>query len=212
MADEVTHQQKLGSFADFKAPWETEAGEVDIDKGKLKQYLYNGALDKAKAQDRAEAAEGKVEAAETAKTEAVKAQKAAERKAADADSTGQIAELTEKVTAETARANKAEGNLLKLEVGDAKGLSAAQSLRLQGDTKEEIEKDADAIVELFGLKAPANEDDEDEEDEEEERDTLRVSPRLSSGRGADAGAEVGPTTEADFEKAIAGSGLGSRIL
>src|SRR5690606_14564777 len=39
---------------------------------------------------------------------------------------------------------------LRLEVAMAKGLTAAQARRLVGDTREELEADADELLELFG--------------------------------------------------------------
>lgn len=50
------------------------------------------------------------------------------------------------------RAEKAEAKALRLEVATAKGLSAAQAKRLVGTTQEELEADADEILESF---APA---------------------------------------------------------
>lgn len=48
------------------------------------------------------------------------------------------------------RANEAEARALRLEVAAAKGLTPAQAKRLVGGTKEELEADADEILELLG--------------------------------------------------------------
>lgn len=50
------------------------------------------------------------------------------------------------------RAKEAEEKLLKIEVAIASGLPANLAQRLQGATKEELEKDAQALAELAGIK------------------------------------------------------------
>lgn len=47
------------------------------------------------------------------------------------------------------RAEAAEAKALRLEVATAKGFSAAQAKRLVGSTQEELESDADEILESF---------------------------------------------------------------
>lgn len=47
------------------------------------------------------------------------------------------------------RAEAAEARALRLEVATRKGLNAAQAKRLVGDTEEELEADADEILEAF---------------------------------------------------------------
>lgn len=47
------------------------------------------------------------------------------------------------------RADAAEAKVLRLEVATSKGLSAAQAKRLVGSTQEELEADADEILESF---------------------------------------------------------------
>lgn len=77
----------------------------------------------------------KFEEAEAARKDAEKSEleKAAER-----------AEAAEK------RAAALELNALRNEVALSKGLTAAQAKRLQGTTKEELEEDADDLLETFG--------------------------------------------------------------
>lgn len=48
------------------------------------------------------------------------------------------------------RAQEAETRYLRLEVASEKGLTAAQARRLQGSTREELEKDADELLKEFG--------------------------------------------------------------
>ena len=55
------------------------------------------------------------------------------------------------------RANKADARALRAEVAQAKGLTAAQAKRLQGSSKEEMEADADELLEAFPSKASEGE-------------------------------------------------------
>jgi hypothetical protein len=61
--------------------------------------------------------------------------------------------LTDKLTAAEQRAVAAEQRAMRLEVAASKGLTPAQAKRLVGDTKEELEADADEILEAFPTKA-----------------------------------------------------------
>lgn len=63
---------------------------------------------------------------------------------------------TEKLTDRVAQAEKslaaAEARALQLEVAGEKGLTSAQAKRLVGTTREELEADADELLETFGGK------------------------------------------------------------
>jgi hypothetical protein len=85
---------------------------------------------------------------------------------ANADAAKRLAELedqgkseAEKLTTRLTEAEKrvasAEARALRLEVAASKGLSAAQAKRLVGTTKEELEADADEILEAFPAKSGA---------------------------------------------------------
>lgn len=77
-------------------------------------------------------------------------------KAAEADtSRSDLQKLTDRVTAAEKRAADAEAKQLRAEVAQAKGLSAAQAKRLTGTSKEELEADADELLEAFGGKKDA---------------------------------------------------------
>jgi membrane protein involved in colicin uptake len=56
----------------------------------------------------------------------------------------------DRADAEKRRADEAEERALRLEVAHDKGLTAAQAKRLVGSTREELEADADALLEEFG--------------------------------------------------------------
>src|SRR5690606_20385728 len=86
------------------------------------------------------------------------------REAEEAEKT-ELQKLTERAEAAEKRAAEAEGRLLRLEVAQAKGLTAAQARRLQGATREELEADADELLEAFGAKKkPESEPDGDKPD------------------------------------------------
>jgi len=66
--------------------------------------------------------------------------------------------LTDRVAAAEKRAEEAESRAVRFDVASAKGLTAAQAKRLVGVTKEDLEADADEILEVFpaqgGVKPP----------------------------------------------------------
>lgn len=64
-------------------------------------------------------------------------------------SASEMDKLTEQVTKLTEGQAAAEARALRAEVATAKGLTAAQAKRLAGSTREELEADADEILEAF---------------------------------------------------------------
>lgn len=60
-----------------------------------------------------------------------------------------IERATEALTVAEKRAQEAELKALKLEVAAEKGLNASQARRLVGTTKEELEADADDLIDTF---------------------------------------------------------------
>lgn len=62
--------------------------------------------------------------------------------------------LSERATAAETRANEAEARALRLEIAHEKGLTPSQARRLVGSTKEELEADADDLLENFGGTKP----------------------------------------------------------
>lgn len=189
------HTDKLGEFDNFKAPWESETGsDAEIDAEKFKKYLFNLLLDKAKAEDAADEAAEKV-------TKAEKDLKNAKDEVAKGDPTGKIAELETNLAEAEKDRDKAQGDLLRVTVGIEKGLTPKQAARLQGSTKEEIEADADEILETFGVKQASKESDEDD-DEGSGRTSPR--PKLNLVNPGDGGGSGG---EYDYDK-IAGEIVG----
>lgn len=61
--------------------------------------------------------------------------------------------LKDRVTVAEKRAEESEARALRLEVAAEKGLTLSQAKRLVGATKEELEADAEELLESFGGKA-----------------------------------------------------------
>jgi hypothetical protein len=185
------HTDKLGSFDNFKAPWESETGSDDeIDAAKFKKYLFNLLADKAKAEDAADEAAEKV-------TQIQAELDTAKKDVAKGDTSGKVAELQEKLTKAESEAETAKADYVRLEVATEKGLTPKQAKRLQGKTKEELEADADEILEEFGVKK-SEESQDDEDDENEGRTTPR--PKLNLVNPGDSGGKGG---EYDYDKIAA---------
>jgi hypothetical protein len=66
--------------------------------------------------------------------------------------------LQDRVTVAEKRAEEAEARALRLEVAAEKGLTLTQAKRLVGSTKDELEADADELLESFGGAAGGNPD------------------------------------------------------
>lgn len=92
---------------------------------------------------------------------------------------------TEKMAAELAalraRADEADARALRAEVAQAKGLTPAQAKRLQGATKEELEADADELLQAF---KPADSDDGADSESGSARKPASTRPRENLRPGA----------------------------
>lgn len=111
-----------------------------------------------------------------------KARREAERRAkANADKASKFDELedeqrsdVEKLERKLAdaerRSDEAEGKLLRLEVAVEKGLTPRQAKRLSGTTRDELEEDADELLEDFGGKGEKPDPDDDEHDDDDGSD------------------------------------------
>lgn len=89
--------------------------------------------------------------------------------------------LSERATSAEKRAEEAEARALKAEVAHEKGLTAKQAKRLQGSTREELEADADDLLESF----PAGKDGKDDEPEEDKPGHGRPKEKLRPGASPD---------------------------
>jgi len=135
---------------DWTAPWETATGETEIDKPKLKRYLFGLLGDKEKLQERLTASD----------TERDELKKAAEDAARQGETNEQKLERENKeLQAKLAQASNGDVSLenLRLTVAVEKGLNAAQLKRLIGNTREELLADADELKASFGSKGDSTE-------------------------------------------------------
>lgn len=196
------HTDAVKSLDEFRAPWETEGGtDAEIDKPKLRRFIYNLLTDKAKAQD------ARDEAQETlTKTEAdLEEAKAEAAKANGPDAQRKIDSLQKKVDDLTADiekrdAEKAEADLRAEVLGD---LDPKYAKYVQGSTKEELEKSLEDVKADFGLEG------DDPEDPEDPEDRIRTTPRTRTLRNpSDKDSGKGADKEIDFA-AVADEILGS---
>src|SRR5688500_785922 len=117
---------------DWTAPWETATGETEIDKDKLKRYLFNLLGDKEKLQERLTGVT----------TERDELKKTADEKAREGETNEQRLEREKKELetklADAQKPGDKELEVLRLTVAVEKGLNKAQLKRLMGSTKEEL--------------------------------------------------------------------------
>lgn len=103
----------------------------------------------------------------------------------DADKS-EIDKLKEAAATEKRRADEAEARALRLEIAGEKGLTAAQAKRLVGSTREELEADADELLEAFGSKSAADEGKNGKSDKSDKPDARRrPTESLRSGSRTD---------------------------
>lgn len=126
---------------EYRAPWETEAGEdAEIDKGKLKKYIHGLLSDKDRLQTQVTTVTGERDKLKTA----------ADEKAREGETETQRLER-ENQELKAKLENPAESEeVLRLRVALDKGLTAHQAKRLVGKTEEELAADADELLKEFG--------------------------------------------------------------
>lgn len=195
------HTDALGTLDNFRAPWETEGGtDAEIDKAKLRRWIFNVLNDKAKAQDARDDVNADLEKAKAdldeAKDEAAsangeEAQKKIDRLQAKVDSltaekdalvsANEQRELREEVLADFAREHPKAAKYVK------------------GETREELEESLASVKEDFGI----SDEDGDDEDEEDEERNVRTTPRARKGlrNGADPDSGKPGDEPVDFDKA-----------
>lgn len=196
-AKSTKHQESLGSFDNFRAPWQSEAGEdSEIDKPRLAKLIYNLKLDLAKSKDAGEDLKEAVTTAEAERDEAK--DQAADGSGAEAQK--KIDSLQKKVDDLTAERDglvkdkeTAEARAEVLGEFEAKYPKAAKYVK--GETTEELEESLKEVAEDWGidLKNLDNEEHDEDEDNDDEpvvrnRPTLRsllnpLDPQ--SGKGAE---------------------------
>lgn len=102
---------------------------------------------------------------------------------ADADtSKSEMDKVREQIDALQGRAEKAEREALVAQVAQSKKLPPALAGRLSGATQEELEADADGLIEALGIDTS----DEDDDGEKPDAPPRRPKERLRSGAVPDA--------------------------
>lgn len=199
------HLDALKPFDEFRAPWETEGGsDAEIDKPKLKRWIYGVLTDKAKAQDAREEA---LESVKTLEADLDEAKKEAASANGD-EATKKIAKLEKelaeaKSTVETLEKDK-EISELRAEI--LAGVDPKHAKHVKGETREEIEKSLEEIREDFGLPKPGEDPADDDDDVQ-----IRTRPRTSLTNPADKLAGKSGDADLDFDK-IADQILGTSVF
>lgn len=91
---------------------------------------------------------------EAAKYRTAAADKEAKLQAIEDSQKTEVQLATERAQQAEARAQEAELRALRAEVAQSKGLTPAQAKRLAGSSLEELEADADELLETFGVGKP----------------------------------------------------------
>lgn len=176
---------------DWTAPWETATGESEIDKDKLKRYLFNLLSDKEKLQERLTESNTERDAFKKTAEDAARQGETTEQKLARENA--ELKAAVDKATKggdddETAKEN------MRLKVAIKKNLNEAQLKRLIGNTEAELLADADELLKSFGSAGKA----EEGEGGELGADGVRRVPRGTfnagdpdPGAGADVSIEKG---------------------
>lgn len=172
---------------DWTAPWETATGENEIDKPRLKRYLFGILTDKEKLQGSVTEKDTKITELEGKITEG------ARKDETEVDKLKR--ELKE---AQDANANKGGDDLelTKLRVALKKGLKEGDVKRLVGGTEAELLADADELLQSFGARGDSGEG----EGGDPEGDPIRRTPRGHNNPGdpnPGAGADVDVTKALD---------------
>ena len=210
MAKSTAHKDKLGSFDNFRAPWQTETGDdAEIDPPKLAKLIYNLKLDLANERDKHE--DTKAELAEVATERDEAKQQAADGSGAEAQKKIDKLEADlEKVTGErdALKSEKEQAELRKEVLGDFEAKYPKAAKYVKGETEEELRESLKDVMEDFGI----SEDGDNENADEDEERTVSTRPRSQSllnlgdkesGKGAEA--------ELDPEK-VAAEIMGGRIF
>ncbi len=155
---------KLPEYQDWKSPWEKKGEDVDAEKAK--KFAYS--LLKQN--------EGLTEQVATATREKDDLQKTVDEVSQkDETEKDRLAREKKKLEDDLAKANVTVNETLKLRVAIRKGLNETQAKRLVGSTEEELESDADALVQSFGGSG------EGADDESKDSNPRRQPRRLTTG-------------------------------
>lgn len=187
---------QLGSYDNFEFSSVLTAEEIDRDK--LKKYVFGLLTDKAKAQD----------ARDASKAETADVQAELDKANADLSSKGNpdLAAKLAKAEADLKVANDkiAENDrvTLAVDVAEAAGLTKAQAEYLKGTTEDELKASAEKFIKDNGIVVRDPEADQDDEDADG-TPTLRRIPR-STVNPLDDKSGTGPEKPVDYAATVAG--------
>lgn len=157
---------KLPEYQDWKSPWEKKSEDIDAEKAK--KFAYS--LLKQN--------EGLTEQVATATREKDDLQTTVDEVSQkDETEKDRLAREKKKLEDDLVKANLTVNETLKLRVALRKGLNETQAKRLVGSTEEELESDADALVQSFGGSGEGADDD----DESKGSNPRRQPRRLTTG-------------------------------
>lgn len=128
---------KLGSFDDYKAPWEVEGEDVDPDK--IKKHYYNLLKDLERKDDQIEIVTGERDGLKS---------KVDEFETKDLSEVERLKRENEQLKSKTPEGDDLENARLRLALRH--GLTEKQANRLQGSTAEELEADVPDLLEEIG--------------------------------------------------------------
>jgi hypothetical protein len=186
------HIDQLGSIENFQFSSLLDAEEIDRDK--LKKYVFGVLTDKARAQDARDAAKD-----ETADVQRELDESKAElSKRGNPDLAAKLKKSEDENVELKSKLEEIELKGLAVDVAEEKGLSKTQAKYLSGKTKEELEASADEFIKDNGI-TPR---DPDEDPDDDETPSLRRTPR-STVNPLDPDSGKGPAKEYDFEAVAA---------
>ena len=211
MAKSTAHVDAVGSFENFKAPWESEAGsDAEIDKSKLKRLIYNVRVDVAKSKDALADAKADLETVTAERDEAK--EQAADGSGAEAQK--QIDKLKKQVDDLTTERDglvkdKETAEARKEVLGEFEAKYPKAAKYVKGETVEELEESLKEVAEDWGIDLDTLEaagDGEDGDDGDDDGDTdldkaARTAPRTRSLLNpGDRANGKGGQQEYDFDK------------
>jgi hypothetical protein len=182
----MAKKKTLPKYEDWKAPWEVDADgkavpeeDQQFDAARARKRIYDLLSDRERAQVALEETTERAEETEKKLAEATDP-KALEDLRAEAQA----------ARAEAAAAKKGGGlTALKFEIALEKGLTKRQALRLVGETRDELEEDADELLEDLGGSSRSH---EEGGDDGRPRIEPRRSPRGSGRNSSDPDPDADP--------------------
>ena len=141
---------KLPEYTEFKAPWEKDGREIDPEKAK--KFVYSLLQQNQTLEGKVATVTGERDALQTKVDEAAREGE---------NETQKLQREKKELEDKLAKAGESNIEVLKLQVALDKGLTSVQAKRLVGTTKEELEADADELVESFGGSGKQGEDDDE---------------------------------------------------